>query len=378
MLIIGCTKKDNNQDQSSTLLLLAATQTTSTTTSGIVTTLNLTQDISKPEDLEIAADRTIYVTDSKNNRIITITDESTIQEIIPTNSGTALEINNPEGICITKNGNVYIANTGSSTDNSKGHNIIKYDVSSKAYSLYAGGVSNTTNQDIIDGTLLTARFYKPEGFYYDSVNDTFYATEANSTKGNVIRKITSSAVSTLAGSSSFATGYANGTKRDALFHTPKGIVTDSNGNIYVGDNKNNAIRKITPEGVVTTFAGSISGESGSSDGIGTTARFNGPYGLTIDSSNNIYVADGSNHTIRKITTAGVVTTIAGKAGTSGNDDGIGTTATFDSPRGIDIYENGSTKILYVTTTGGTATDIITTDNSNTTTTGSKIRKITNF
>jgi sugar lactone lactonase YvrE len=145
---------------------------------------------------------------------------------------------------------------------------------------------------------------------------------------------------------------------------------DSAGNVYVADAANSTIRKVTPTGVVTTRAGSC-GESGSADGVGAAARFNAPYGIAVDSATNLYVADTFNHTIRKITPAQVVTTLAGQAGSPGSADGIGKGARFDFPSSIavdlignlyvaDTYNNTIRKLTLVgtnwvvTTLGGMA------------------------
>ena len=120
-------------------------------------------------------------------------------------------------------------------------------------------------------------------------------------------------VTTLAGTGSI--GSTNGTGTAASFNLPYGIAVDASGTVYVADTHNNLIRKITAAGVVTTLAGT--GSSGSTDGTGTAASFDEPVGVAVDSSGTVYVADAGNHLIRKITAAGVVTTLAG-SGSSGS------------------------------------------------------------
>src|SRR4029077_8989504 len=111
------------------------------------------------------------------------------------------------------------------------------------------------------------------------------------------------------------------------------VATDSAGNVYVADSENRAIRKITPEGVVSTLAGTA-GATGSADGSGAAASFNYPDGVAVDNAGNVYVADAGNNTIRKITAAGVVSTLAGTAGVTGSSGGTGAAASFNVPVGV--------------------------------------------
>jgi hypothetical protein len=137
-------------------------------------------------------------------------------------------------------------------------------------------------------------------------------------------------------------GHADGSGSSAQFNAPAGLTADSAGNVYVAD-QNNTIRRITPAGVVSTLAG-ITGVAGSSDGTGTGALFNNPAGLAVDSNGNLYVTDSANDTIRMVTPAGVVTTLAGRVGVEGGADGTGTTALFNTPLGVAVDGSGN---LYV-------------------------------
>jgi len=151
---------------------------------------------------------------------------------------------------------------------------------------------------------------------------------------------------TLAGSG--ISGSSNGPAADAEFHDPKGIAEDSMGNWFVVDSYNHTIRKISADGIVSTFAGSP-GESGSTNGTGGDARFYNPYGIAIDSQDRIYVSDWYNNTIRRISTNGVVTTLAGSPGESGSADGTGSVARFYWPEGMAI---GNDDTLYVADNNG--------------------------
>ena len=132
----------------------------------------------------------------------------------------------------------------------------------------------------------------------------------------------------------------------ARFNTPASIATDASGSIYVADTTNHVIRKITSAGVVTTLAG-LAGVSGSTDGTGTVARFNGPAGIAVSSLGTVYVADTFNHTIRVVSPQGAVTTLAGSAGLNGVTDAVGALARFNYPSGVAVDFSGT---VYVADT----------------------------
>jgi sugar lactone lactonase YvrE len=187
-----------------------------------------------------------------------------------------------------------------------------------------------------DGPGNMARFSWPSSLAIDS-NDNLYVTDESN---HTIRKITPAGiVSTLAGTPGVR-GTADGSGSTALFINPEGIAVDNAGNVYVADKVNSAIRKISPIGVVTTLAG-LPGRTGSVDGTGSDARFYAPGGVAVDATGNIFVADTLNNTIRKITPAGLVTTLAGQAGVFGKADGTGANASFFYPLALAIDSTGN-------------------------------------
>jgi streptogramin lyase len=192
--------------------------------------------------------------------------------------------------------------------------------------------------------------YAPSGVAVDASGNIYVSDSAN----NQVRKIsTNGAIQNLAGVFT-GSGGEDGTKWNARFNNPQGMASDTSGNIYVADQDNHAIRKVTPAGAVSMVAGSFTGSgaagfSGSADGGGkTTARFNKPSDVAVDAAGNIYVADSGNHAIRKISTNGTVTTLAGTMGAAGNINASGANARFRTPQGIAVDANGT---VYVADTG---------------------------
>jgi sugar lactone lactonase YvrE len=199
-----------------------------------------------------------------------------------------------------------------------------------------------------DGASGVAQFNGPNGIAVDASGNVYVADDMN----HRIRKITpAGVVSTLAGNGT--AGFNNGTGEAAQFYAPMGIAIDASGNLYVADGGNHRIRKVTPAGVVTTFAGN--GTAGYVNGAGVAAQFNSPTDVAVDASGNMYVADLNNRRIRKITPAGFVTTFAG-SGADGNDNGTGEEASFRYPVGVATDASGN---VYVADFNGNRIRIIT-------------------
>ena len=202
-------------------------------------------------------------------------------------------------------------------------------------------LAGSGNAGTANGTGTAAEFENPTSAVVDANGNIFVTDRTN----DVIRRITpEGVVTTFAGSGT--AGFADGTGTAARFNNPSGIAIDASGNLYVADRDNHNIRRITPAGVVTTLAGSTTAQNGTTNATGTAARFNGPTGVAVDASGNVFVADASNHRIRRVTPAGVVTTFAGNG--SGNTNGTGTSALFNLPSAIAIdgsYTSGTINVV---------------------------------
>jgi sugar lactone lactonase YvrE len=309
-----------------------------------------------PSGIAIDSAGNMYVADAGNDTIRKITPDGTVSTLAGTaqqsgsadGSGAAARFLGPSGVATDSMGTVYVADYSNST--------IRRISRTADVSTFAGTAEHLGS---VDGIASVARFNYPTGVSLDSAGNIYVADFRN----NTIRKITPAGnVTTLAGAAG-EPGSADGIGSAARFNNPAGVATDSAGNVYVADSENGTIRKITPDGSVSTFAGTVAGRGGAADGTGSAAQFNVPDSVAIDSADNIYVADSTNQTVRKITPAGVVTTLAGAAKQEGSVDGIGSAARFSYPTGIavdtvgNVYvaDNVSSVIRKITPDGNVST-----------------------
>ena len=225
------------------------------------------------------------------------------------------------GMVFDSEDNLFLADYGN-------HSIRKIDPNGVVTTFVGSGTAG-----FADGQGIAAQFQNPWGLSIDGEDNLYVADRGN----HRIRKIDpNGSVTTLAGSG--AAGFADGQGTVASFNFPEGIAVDSVGNVFVGDYGNYRIRKITCDGIVTTFAGT--GTAGNEDGVATVARFNGTgRALAIDGDDNLFVCGNSNHRIRQITPDGTTTTIAGS--TAGFVDAQGTSARFKDPLGLMVAHNGN-------------------------------------
>jgi len=287
--------------------------------------------------LAVDATGTVYVADSGNNTIRMITASGTVTALAgqagssggTDGSGTGARFSEPRGIAVDGAGNVYVADFN-------GHAIRKVTAAGVVTTLAgSAGVPGST-----DATASAARFYAPSGLAVDSAGNVFVADMSN----NTIRRITSTGVVTTLAGLAGRSSSADGTGAAARFEDPYTVAVDGSGNAYVADATDHTVRRITSAGVVTTLAGTA-GSFGSSDGTGSAARFFAPLGIAVDAAGTVYLADTGNHTVRKISAAGVVTTLAGSAGLRGSSDGSGTAARFSSLNGLAVDGSGTVFVV---------------------------------
>ncbi len=211
----------------------------------------------------------------------------------------------------------------------------KYDYENYVFTLLAGGTEGSK-----DGAGAAAQFKWPHGLSVDAAGNVFVADRGN----DLVRKISrDGVVSTVAGAAG-EYGNADGAGGAARFRYPVATALDASGNIYVADSSNNLIRKITPGGIVSTFAGSSASLGGYADGNASAAQFQYPVGVAVDNNGNVFVADSNNKVIRKITSDGKVTTFAGSAGQTGTVNGKAKSARFVFPSDVALDRQGN---LYV-------------------------------
>jgi sugar lactone lactonase YvrE len=287
---------------------------------------------SDPTGLCVAADGTVYLADNQNNTIRRIGTNGIVSTfagqsgIAGTSDGnsTRAQFDSPSGIAVARDGSFFVSDTGNHT--------IRHISVLGAVTTVAGGAGVA---DYADGPGATARFNSPLGIAVAPDGRLFVADSGN----HLIRVIDGGgSVSTLAGLAE-TWGNSDGIGTAAQFNNPVGVALDSHGNLFVADANNFIIRMIATNGIVSTFAGRA-GVDGTADGLGAAARFGKPAELAIDQRDNLYVADSLYHTIRKITPAGLVATVAGSVGQPGAADGDNGAASFFNPYGIAVSADG--------------------------------------
>lgn len=324
LLLQACKKTDSRAPGNLTVSTFAGD-----TISGYANAQGSAARFSYPYGLAFDASGNLYVADEDNNRIRKISTSGVVTTIAGKSYGFAdnkdslAQFRYPADVAVDGQGNVYVADRYN-------NRIRKITPDGNVTTIAGTGVAGFKN-----GQGDTAQFYYPTGIAVDASGNIYVADTYNQR----IRKITPQRmVSTVAGK---VYGFADNKDTLAKFRYPSDVVVDRSGNLFVTDQSNDRIRKITPDGMVSTVAGD--GNYGLVDGDGTLAEFADPYQLTLDGSGNLYVADTYNNRIRKVTPSGVVSTIAG-SGAYGYQNGKDLNARFRYPQGIAITPTGA---IYV-------------------------------
>lgn len=332
-------------------------------------TLSVPSSFNAPATTAVDSSGNLYVADTGNHVIRKITPAGAVSIVAGTPgvagstnaAGMSARFSSPEGIVVDLNGVIYVADTGN-------HTIRRINQAGIVTTI-AGSAGSQGNAE---GSGTNARFRSPRGLAVKNDGTELYVADSGN---NTIRRliitftpatptaaeIVSVTMGRVAGdTTSSASGSADGIGPIARFNNPQGLTIDpANTFLYVADTGNHTLRRVTPGGNVTTLAGSA-GNSGSQNGTGSAARFNGLRGVVTDSTGaNIYVSDSGNQVLRKVTSAGVVTTLAGQDGIAGSANGSGTAASFNSP-GRPAFRNN---VIYLPDTGNHTLRAVTTAGS---------------
>ena len=307
-----------------------------------------------PAGIVFDAAGNVYIADFGNNVIRKVNTAGIISTIAGNGTAaytgdggqaTAAGLNTPTGVFIDASGNGYIADNG--------NDVIRKVSAAGIISTYAGNGTPGYTGD--GGQATVATLNAPAGVAFDAIGNVYIADNGN----NVIRKVNSAGIiSTIAGNGTAAYTGDGGQATVATLNAPAGVAFDAIGNVYIADNGNNVIRKVNTAGIISTYAGNGTAAYTGDGGQATVATLNAPVGVAFDASGNVYIADQGNNRIRTVSTAGIISTIAGN-GTAAytGDGGQATAAGLNTPTGVAIGASGNTYIA---------------DNGN-----QRIRKVTN-
>ena len=280
----------------------------------------------------------VYIADTGNNKVRMLTSSGIITTIAGTGiwgssgdggAATSAQLAGPRGVSVDISGNVYIADLG----NSKIRMVTRTGIITTIVGTRIGGRSGD------GGAATSAQLDSPYGVSVDISGNVYFADNGN----NKIRMVNSTGIiTTVAGTGAQGSSGDGGASTSAQLYGPYGVSVDISGNVYIADYWNHKIRMVTSTGIITTFAGMGDGGTSGDGGAATSAQLNGPIGISVDISGNVYISDSFNNKIRMVTSTGIITTIAGTGayGSSG-DDGKATSAQLYTPIGVSVGISGN-------------------------------------
>jgi sugar lactone lactonase YvrE len=300
-------------------------------------------ELNGPYGLVIDNSGNLYIADPANNRIRKVALGTGIISTFVGNGtagysgdngpATSAELQVPVGVALDGKGDLYIADEGNS--------VIRKVNASGTITTVAG--NNTVGYSGDNGLATSASLYAPSGVAVDSSGNLYIADAGN----NRIREVAAATgiITTIAGTGTAGYSGDNGAAVSATLNKPSAVLEGSTGNLYVLDTGNDVVRLVNTTGTITTIAGNGNAGYSGDNGPATSATLHSPYGLNIDSSGNLYVADSANNAVRMVSTAGIISTIAG-TGTAGysGDNGAAISATLDNPQGVTIDSQGNVYI----------------------------------
>ena len=304
--------------------------------------LAIKAELHGPEDVAVDSSGNVYIADTQNAYIRKVTSDGNINYIAGDGSigfsgdggyATSADLIAPFALTVDSSGNVFFAENGDSR-------IRKIDAKSLDISTVAGNGTPGFSGDGSDPT--KAQMNSPTGVALDSAGNLYIADSLNCR----IRKVASGgSISTFAGNGTLSYSGDGGPASKAQLNTPQGVAADAAGNLYVADTLNNVVRKVSLNGTISNFAGNGGAGSAGDGGAATSAQLNGPQGLAVDASGNLFIADTMNAKVRKVSASGVISTVAG-SGTPGygGDGGAAASAQLNLPFGVAVDSSGN---LYI-------------------------------